>query len=350
MDIEQWQNKTPRRNQKSQAAARAEADFASGMHAAMSYAQPPPWARMPTTSGQSSYGKWDHRKPEWECQCCGHRNFMTRPQCRQCRSERSKTAAFHPAGSPPPGRAAQMQATSPPQAGNMGAMQPYGKQPAADKSNDPIKLAEAAITAAQQAGAEEEVLVSLRATLEAKRQAATAKIPLAKRLQQATHRQSVAQATHTKAHEWLAVAQKAESEAQAAMAKARKEVEDITAEVAATSTPAESPAVCARTAALEELLAALRKADTEGNAAMPEVAAAVKAAQTALLPPPVPPEPAPDPAMEVQRIAEKRALELTRILEAETTEAGNKLRIAECLNQHWAGHPVPDFPGTQGGS
>ena len=363
MEVEQWQQKMPRKQQKkkSQAAARAEANFASGMHVAMSY----PWARPPTPPARHNLGGWEHRQPEWECHCCGLRNYMTRPNCRQCAQSRSAAATLHPAGSPPPGRASQPPArasqrptaSAPPTAKPGGVQQPWGKPP----NGDPVKLAEAAISAAQQAGAEEAVLLSLRATLEAKQQAATAKIPLAKRLQQATHRQTAAQATHAKAGEWLMAAQKAESEARAAMDKTRKELEEITAEVAATSVPVEPPAANC-TAVLQALLEALSKAEAEGETARPAVVAAVAAAQAALIPPPPLAKPAPtaaatapatataanaDTVMQTQAVAEKRAAELTAALEAETNPQRKQQRILETLNSHLAGLPVPEFPDTQ---
>lgn len=173
--------------------------------------------------------RWAHRKAEWLCKQCSAPNMLHRPACRTCGEVWSVGCKTLPAGSPPPPRTTQERTST----------QPSGAPPKSTppgpwggpKTPEAIRKAEAALQAASEAEVGEEVLQKLRENVTRLKQAETEKQPLAKRLQQASHQATIAEAAYAKAQERLLAATKAAAEAEANLNAARTTVDAVTAEL-----------------------------------------------------------------------------------------------------------------------
>lgn len=322
-------------------------------------------------------GQWDHRKAEWSCSACSRRNFLSRGTCRDCGKPyaKSKDTVF-PEGSPPPPRTAQ------PQRGGQGASSKATFSPDTD---DPVKLAEAAVAAATKSGAGEQVLCQLKEDLEARQkdeatraaQKAAAEQPrltteTAKRLQAATVKVTQAESVYSKAAEKLTTAQTAAAEAQAALTAARQEVDSLTAEIAKSRPPPpELASDMANTheSALSALLRAVKEAAQDAPGARDKLEQAAADAEAALKPPPpsAHSEPRPDASLaeeatEAAPIAtaaaaeqkrqqeadlDTRALEMLEALEQDTSPEQKRSRLREALRQEWGAPAGPAWAATQ---
>ena len=199
---------------------------------------------------------------------------MDRNSCRSCMAACTSAVTVIPAGSPPPARTSTAAAA--------GTRQGAGAVPNPG-AKDEVKLAEAALRSAREAGVAQTVLDALQANLDAKRKATIARQPVAQRLQQATQREQQSRTALEKAEERLAASQRAAEDARAAHARAQEEVRSVTAEVANSSQPkAQAPADAAE--ALSNLLAAVRSASTGEGDQQQQLQAAAAAAEQVLQP------------------------------------------------------------------
>ena len=286
---------------------------------------------------QAANSRWQHRKEEWECVACKTRNLTTRSRCRTCLRNWCAACRSWPCGSHPPPRGGS---TSERPSGSSKVQTPEGE---ASTSAEPVRLAEAAVAAAVQAGASEATIAQLKTDVEAKKQAEQAKNSLqsepirlaeaaleaaqkagsgeptinqlrmevearkqeeqakqakqaqqakqplqavAQKLQQATRWATQCENAGIKAEERLAAAQLAATTAREALAQARAQVDELTREVAKTGRLDQTKPAPGAEAALSQLLEAVRatKQGQEGSAALLETAAA--SAEAALTPPP----------------------------------------------------------------
>ena len=372
-----------------QAEARLLATLRSALHEAQT--------KRPTGSGEkdTSTSRWALRKAEWECPECHTRNFLHLGACRACKSPWRPGLVQHPAGAPPPPRTNHPAAAlGAPKEQTNGAAQQDNQMgsgsngpPATVVAPESMQAAEIALQAARQAHAPQTIIEHWEKELEARRTAATAKVPMSLRARLATATAEANAAMQAKekalktaeaAREHVINAEEALRLAEETECKAAAHLKQVSSEVGPATPPEPSPDA-GLLAALTKALDALDQAcgtqqQDEAKATLANAHAAAKAAVAtatgaAAANRQAPTETAPQkdapmaeatpeaaashsPAREAQQAqceqlaaarkaaATNRAEELFRDL----TEAGEdqevkKARLAEALNQAWGDQP-----------